>query len=302
MAIKPHPTSKTAAYLGFCFAALAAIGFAAKAILVKLAYAEPVDAVTLLTLRMLFSAPVFLLIGLRHALQRNQQPMLAKDYLAVLILGILGYYLSSLLDFIGLQYISAGLERLILFLYPTLVVLLSALLLGKAFGRKEIIALLFSYTGITLVFYEQLQLQSAQLLFGAGCVFASTLTYAIYLIGAGETIARIGPSRFTAYAMLVACSATLIQFLMTHSPEALLVTRRVYQLSLFMAIFSTVLPVFMLSAAMRLIGSAHTSLIGSLGPVATLFMASGILGEELSLLQIGGATLVMTGVLSLTLT
>ena len=302
MAIKPHPTSKTAAYLGFCFAALAAIGFAAKAILVKLAYAEPVDAVTLLTLRMLFSAPVFLLIGLRHALQRNQQPMLAKDYLAVLILGILWYYLSSLLDFIGLQYISAGLERLILFLYPTLVVLLSALLLGKAFGRKEIIALLFSYTGITLVFYEQLQLQSAQLLFGAGCVFASTLTYAIYLIGAGETIARIGPSRFTAYAMLVACSATLIQFLMTHSPEALLVTRRVYQLSLFMAIFSTVLPVFMLSAAMRLIGSAHTSLIGSLGPVATLFMASGILGEELSLLQIGGATLVMTGVLSLTLT
>ncbi len=202
MAIKPHHSSKPGVYLGFCLAALAAIGFAAKAILVKLAYDQTVDAVTLLTLRMLFSAPFFLLVGLRHALQHSQTPLHAKDYLAVLLLGILGYYLSSLLDFIGLQYISAGLERLILFLYPTLVVMLSALLLGKAFGRKEIVALSFSYTGIALVFYEQLHLQSDQLIFGAGCVFASTLTYAIYLIGAGETIARIGASRFTAYAMI----------------------------------------------------------------------------------------------------
>ena len=301
MAINPHLAAKSGVYLGFCLAALAAIGFAAKAILVKLAYDQQVDAVTLLTLRMLFSAPFFLLVALKHSLQSKQRRLYAKDYLAVLVLGILGYYLSSLLDFIGLQYISAGLERLILFLYPTLVVVLSALLLGKTFGRKESVAVVFSYAGIALVFYEQLHLQAEHLWFGAGCVFASTLTYALYLIGAGETIARIGASRFTAYAMLVACSATGIQFLFTHPPQALLVNMHIYQLSLIMAIFSTVLPVFMLSAAMRLIGSAHTSLIGSLGPVATLFMAHAILGEELTLLQIGGAILVLTGALSLTL-
>ena len=227
--------------------------------------------------------------------------MLGRDYLAVFILGILGYYLSSLFDFIGLQYISAGLERLILFLYPTMVVLLSVLLLGKVFGRKEVIALLLSYGGIALVFFDQLHVQSENLLLGASFVFASTLTYSLYLIGAGETIARIGATRFTAYAMLVASAATVLQFVLTHPPQALLVSLRVYQLSGVMAVFSTVLPVFMLSWAIRLIGSAHTSMIGSIGPVATLFMATQVLGEELTLVQISGAALVMTGVLSLTL-
>jgi drug/metabolite transporter (DMT)-like permease len=301
MAIYSPTTAKSAAYLGYSLAALAAIGFAAKAILVKLAYLENVDAITLLTLRMLFSAPFFLVVGLKHILQRQQRALNCKDYFAVLILGLLGYYLSSLLDFIGLQYISAGLERLILFLYPTFVVVLSALLLGKKFGAKEVIALIFSYSGIVLVFYEQFHLQAEHLVFGAACVFGSTLTYTLYLIGAGETIARIGASRFTAYAMLIACGATLMQFLLTHPAHALLVNTHIYELSLIMALFSTVLPVFMLSSAMRLIGSSHTSLIGSLGPVATLFMAQGILGEELTLLQISGAALIMIGVMSLTL-
>jgi drug/metabolite transporter (DMT)-like permease len=287
--------------LGFAMAMLAAIGFSAKAILVKLAYYEQVDAVTLLALRMLFSAPVFLLVALVHGGRKQQTPMQGRDYLAVLLLGILGYYLSSLFDFIGLQYISAGLERLILFLYPTMVVLLSVFLLGKVFGRKEVIALLLSYSGIGLVFFDELHVQSEHLLLGGGFVFASTLTYSLYLIGAGETIKRIGASRFTAYAMLVACTATALQFICTHPPQALLVSARVYQLSVLMAIFSTVLPVFMLSWAIRLIGSAHTSMIGSIGPVATLFMATEVLGEELSPLQISGAALVMAGVLSLTL-
>jgi drug/metabolite transporter (DMT)-like permease len=287
--------------LGFAMAILAAIGFSAKAILVKLAYYDQVDAVTLLALRMLFSAPVFLLVALSYAGQKQLKPMLGRDYLAVFILGILGYYLSSLFDFIGLQYISAGLERLILFLYPTMVVLLSVLLLGKVFGRKEVIALLLSYGGIALVFFDQLHVQSENLLLGASFVFASTLTYSLYLIGAGETIARIGATRFTAYAMLVASAATVLQFVLTHPPQALLVSLRVYQLSGVMAVFSTVLPVFMLSWAIRLIGSAHTSMIGSIGPVATLFMATQVLGEELTLVQISGAALVMTGVLSLTL-
>ncbi|NOV30152.1 MULTISPECIES: DMT family transporter [unclassified Methylomonas] len=297
-------TKSTAAFnrnrlFGFALATLAAIGFSGKAILVKLAYYQPVDAVTLLALRMLFSAPFFLIVAWRHAGQKDLRPLNRRDYLALLILGFLGYYLSSLFDFVGLQYISAGLERLILFLYPTLVVVLSALLLGKPFGRKEVVALVLSYAGIGVVFFDEINIQSEHLLLGAGFVFASTLTYSAYLIGTGETVVRIGASRFTAYAMLVACAATLLQFLLTHPPQALLLPMRVYQLSLLMAIFSTVLPVFMLSAAIKMIGSSHTSLIGSLGPVATLFMASYVLGEELTPAQIGGAALVMVGVLSL---
>lgn len=287
--------------LGYALAALAAIGFSGKAILVKLAYAYPVDAVTLLALRMLFSTPFFILIAVRHAAQKQAIPLQPRDYLALLLLGLSGYYLSSLFDFIGLQTISAGLERLILFLYPTLVVILSALLLGKAFGKKEIIALLLSYTGIAVVFQSEVHLQSEHLLMGAAFVFASTWSYAIYLIGAGELIGKIGASRFTAYAMLVACAATLLQFAATHPLQDLVLPIQVYQYSLVMAIFSTVLPVFMLSAAIRLIGSGHTSLIGSIGPVATLFMANVFLGEKLTTMQIGGAALVMAGVLSLTL-
>ena len=287
--------------LGYGLAVLAALGFSTKAILVKLAFYEPVDAITLLALRMLFSAPFFVFMAIRHAGQPQLRPLSVQDKRAVLVLGLLGYYLSSLLDFMGLQYISAGLERLILFLYPTLVVVISAVWLKKPFGIKQLIAVLLSYAGITVVFSDEVQFAVDNLWLGAGLVFASTLSYAAYLIGTGEVVARIGASRFTAYAMLVATAATLIQFLLTHSPQALVLSGRVYQLSAIMAIVSTVLPVFMLSASIRLIGSGHASLIGSIGPVCTLFLAAIFLGEQLSGQQLIGAGLVMLGVLSLSL-
>jgi drug/metabolite transporter (DMT)-like permease len=302
MANKIHTqVTRRKAILGFSLAFLAAVGFSAKAILVKLAYAYPVDAISLLALRMLFSAPIFLLVAVRHLFKHNQPRLTAKDYLALLFLGISGYYLSSLFDFIGLQNISASLERLILFLYPTFVVVLSALFLHKPFGRKEILALLISYAGITVVFFEQLNIHVEHLYLGAGFVFASTLTYAFYLIGTGEFVAKIGASRFTAYAMLIASSATLAQFFYQHPVQNLYLPCKVYEYAFYMAVFSTVLPVFMLSAAIRLIGSSHTSLIGSIGPVATLGMASLFLGEQLTTLQIIGAGLVILGVFSLTI-
>ena len=293
-----HLTSRQY-FSGYLLAVLAAIGFSTKAILVKLSYAYPVDAATLLALRMLFSVPVFLLIALRHALRRHQPPLTSSEWLAVLLLGLSGYYLSSLLDFMGLQYISASLERLILFLYPTLVVLLSVLLLGKPCGKKEIIALSVSYAGIAVVFSAELNLQVEKLWLGAGLVFASTLSYAVYLLGAGQFVARIGASRFTAYAMLVASAATILQFGLTHPWQALILPTPVYQYSMWMALIATVLPVFMLSAAIRRIGSARTSLIGMLGPVSTLFLANLVLGEQLSAQQIAGLGLIMAGVLSL---
>ena len=286
--------------LGVVFALLAAVGFSAKAILVKLAFIEGVDAVTLLALRMAFSVPVF--IGVALWLSRSQaEPLNTHDKLLVLGLGLVGYYLSSFLDFLGLQYISAGLERLILFLYPTMTVLLSALLYWRAIGKPVIAAMLLSYAGIALVFLHDMSAKQGGVLLGASLVFASTLSYSIYLVGAGHAIRRIGTARFTAYAMIVASAASLLQFFVTHSVAQLALSRRVYELSLFMAIFSTVLPVFLLSYAIRRIGSGSASLIGSIGPVSTIYLAYLFLNEQVSLLQVAGSSLVLAGVLMISL-
>ena len=289
------------AVLGTSLAALAAIGFSAKAILVKLAYASPVDAVTLLALRMAFSVPFFIAAALWSRRYHPAAPLEQRDWLAVLALGLIGYYLSSLLDFSGLQYISAGLERLILFLYPTMVVVLSAFLFKRPIGRREIFALVLSYAGILLVFVHDASMHRDGLALGAALVFASTLTYSVYLVGAGQAIARIGIIRFTAYAMIVASIATFLQFALTHPASALALPPRVYALGFTMAIVSTVLPIFMLSFGIRMIGSGRTALVGSIGPVATIFLGHGILGETLSLQQIGGSILVLGGVLAISI-
>lgn len=282
--------------LGVSFALLAAVGFSAKAILVKLAYVDSVDAVTLLALRMVFSVPFFLAAAL-WARGRQGEPMAARDWAAVLGLGLVGYYLSSFLDFLGLAYISAGLERLILFLYPTITVILSAVVYRRGIGGKVVAAMALSYAGIALVFFHDAGGGQGSVSLGASLVFASTLTYSIYLVGAGHAIARLGAMRFTAYAMVVASAAMLFQFGATHPLAALDLPLRVYGLALAMAMFSTVLPVFMLSAGIRLIGSGNTSLIGSIGPVATIYLAHVFLGETVSLQQIAGSALVLAGVL-----
>ena len=283
-------------FSGVIFALIAAVGFSAKAILVKLAYLYHVDAITLLALRMVFSVPFFVAVAIwvnrRHAVPLKQQ-----DWLAVIALGLLGYYLSSFLDFLGLQYISAGLERLILFLYPTMTVILSALIYRRAIGRKVIAAMALSYAGILLVFLHDVSMSQGGVVLGAALVFASTLSYSSYLVGAGHAISRIGATRFTAYAMVVASAASLLQFGVTHPLSALDLPLRVYELSIAMAIFSTVLPVFLLSYAIKRIGSGNSSLIGSIGPVATIALAYVFLGERVSLLQIAGSSLVLAGVI-----
>ncbi|HUW51426.1 MAG TPA: DMT family transporter [Sulfuricella sp.] len=289
------------AALGVVFAFLAAVGFSAKAILVKLAYLDAVDAITLLALRMAFSAPFFLMAALWATGNKQAAPLEKRDWLAILGLGLIGYYLSSFLDFLGLQSISAGLERLILFLYPTMVVILSALISRRAIGRREIIALALSYAGIALVFMHDVGVNRGGIALGAMLIFASTLSYSVYLVGAGHAIARIGATRFTAYAMIVASTASLIQFGVTHPLAALHLPPRVYGLGIAMAVFSTVLPVFLLSAGIRRIGSGHTSLIGSIGPVATIYLAHVFLGEAVSLPQIAGSSLVLAGVLTISI-
>ncbi len=315
---------------GVAFALIAAVGFSGKAILVKLAYLDHVDAITLLALRMVFSVPFFIGVAL-WARTQHAEPLNKHDRILVLVLGLIGYYLSSFLDFLGLQYISAGLERLILFLYPTMTVILAAVVaavtrywrsqpsagaaaccnlrtgsmlafcygsIKRTISKKVLVAMALSYAGIALVFLHDVGMkQGGSVVLGASLVFLSTLSYSTYLVGAGHAIARIGAARFTAYAMVVASAASLLQFIVTRPLSALDLPVSVYELSIAMAIFSTVLPVFLLSYAIRRIGSGSASLIGSIGPVSTIFMAYVFLNEGITLLQIAGSSLVLTGVL-----
>ncbi len=288
-------------HIGIALAVLAALGFSFKAIFVKLAYAVlqavPVDAVSLLALRMVFSLPVFVCVGFQAS--RHLPPLGRRDWLWVVSLGLLGYYGASVLDFMGLRHITASLERLILFTYPTLTILIGVCFLGKTASRKEMAALLLSYAGIGLAFAHDLQIagDTRTVLVGAAFVFASAVSYAFYQAGSEPAIRRLGAARFTALAMLVSTLATVLHLLATQPVAALVQPAPVYLYALGMALFSTVLPVFMTSSAIRRIGASRTVLIGTLGPVLTIFFGCWLLDEPLSLPQLAGAGLVLAGVL-----
>jgi len=290
---------------GAILAFTAAAFFSMKAIFVKLAYLGQIeagletDAVTVLALRMLFSLPV-LLIAAFWSSRRHKHRLTRKDWMAVIFLGAVGYYLSSLLDFMGLQYITAGLERLILFLYPTVVAILSVFLFKKPIGRTGIIALVLSYIGIALASVHDVEASgdAHAVLIGGGLIFACTITYAIYLVGQGEVVGRIGATRFAALATTVAAACVLIQFVI-QNPAASLVTQPfpVYLHSGLMALVSTILPIFMTAKAIQMIGAAKVSLIGAVGPVATIFFGWLLLNEDVSIQQMIGAALVLSGVI-----
>ncbi len=281
-------------------AVVGVLGFSFKAILIKLAYAwEPIDAVTLLTLRMIYSAPIFLLMALfATARGRATTPLTRSDWLRIVWLGFIGYYLASLVDFMGLQYVTAALERLMLYLYPTLVVVLSAIFLGQRITGRTALALVLSYAGIALVFGRDLTFSrdAHALWLGGALVFASSVFYALYLIGAGPVIAKLGSLRFIALAMLISSAFVFVQFAATRPAAALAAPLRIQLLSLTMAIFSTVLPTYLIAEAIKRIGANRTSLVGSLGPVFTIWLGLWILGEPVHWIQIGGAVLVLAGV------
>ena len=284
--------------LGIALAVLAALGFSFKAIFVKLAYAAAaVDAVTLLTLRMTFALPIALWASLW--LCRAAPPLSRNDWGLLLALGVLGYYGASILDFIGLQYISAALERLILFIYPTLTVLIGVLFMGKALEKRQVAALALSYAGIGLAFAHDLQVTDDMhaVLLGGAFIFGSALSYALYSAGAEVAIRRLGTLRFAALAIIVSTFATQLHFVLTQPFSALAQPLEVYAYAAAMALFSTVLPVFWQSAAVQRIGAARTVLIGTLGPMLTIFFAWLLLTEPVSIAQLLGAGLVLAGVL-----
>jgi drug/metabolite transporter (DMT)-like permease len=292
-----------ARWVGPLFAVIGTLGFSFKAILIKLAYAwHPVDALTLLALRMLYSAPFFVAMAWWASRRPGNEPLQRRDWLRLAALGFVGYYLASLLDFMGLAYISAALERLVLFLYPTMVVLLSAVLLKKPVARATVFALLLSYGGIVFVFWHDLRVagDAGAVATGGALVFGSAFCYAVYLVGAGDLIGRIGSTRFIALAMLASTAFVLAQFALTRPLAALDVPGSIHALSLAMAVFSTVLPTWLVAEAIRRIGANGTSLVGSLGPVFTIGMGAVILGEPLHAVQLLGAALVLAGVLLVT--
>ena len=281
---------------GVALAVVAAFGFSFKAILVKLAYPYGVDAVTLLALRMAFALPVFLWVGFSSS--RNAPRLGRRDWLTVAALGVLGYYGASILDFLGLKYISAGLERLILFTYPTLTLLLGVVLHGRAITRREGLALGLCYAGIAAAFAHDLQFagDTAVVWIGGGFVFASSVSYALYLSGSAGMIAKLGAARFTALAMLVSTAATGGHFLATQPLAALVQPWQVYALGAAMGVFCTVLPVFAQSAAIRRIGSGPAALVGMFGPLLTIVFAWLLLDEGFSTAQMMGVALVIVGI------
>lgn len=281
---------------GLLLALLAAFGFSLKAIFIKLAYPYGVDAITLLALRMGFALPVFLWVGL--AGRKAGGSLTRQDWGKLFLLGCLGYYGASILDFWGLEYISAGLERLILFTYPTLTILIGVLFQGKAFTRREGVAIALCYTGIGFAFMHDLNLgDTRSVLIGGALVFASSVSYAFYLSGSGPMIARLGAMRFAALAMLFSSAVTLIHFLAVQPLTAFIQPLPVYGWALAMALFATVIPVFALSAAIRRIGAGPASLFGMVGPILTIGFGWWLLGEPISIEQSIGAIFVVLGIL-----
>jgi drug/metabolite transporter (DMT)-like permease len=286
---------------GTLFALLAAVGFSFKAILVKLAYAwHAVDAITLLALRMLFALPFFAALAWYGS---DRPPLAARDWLQLAWLGLTGYYLASILDFWGLAYINAGLERLILFTYPTLVVVIGAWLGRRRVARREHAALALSYAGIALAFANDLHLahDRAALAIGSALVFGSAVAYALYLLASGGAIARLGARRTAAYAMLISTLFVLLHFAATQPLAALRQPMSIYGLALAMALLSTVLPSLLLAEAIKRIGAGRVALIGSTGPIITIYLGVVLLGEPATPIQLLGAGLVLGGVLLVTL-
>jgi drug/metabolite transporter (DMT)-like permease len=288
-------------FWGIAFALAGTVSFAFRPILIKLGYSmHPVSATTLLFLRMTLSLPFFLAMAWW---MRGGSPIERRDWWGIVGLGFLGYYLASLLDFIGLQYVSAGVGRLIMFLYPTLVIILSAAFLKKNPTARELAALAITYTGIALVLSSQIAAapESRLFVFGALLIFSSAMCYAVYLVTGSQLVKRVGSMRFTAYTMIVSTIPAMIQFAVLEAPAALQLPTQLWWVAVVLAVACTALPVLLVAEALKRIGANHFALIGALGPVTTVLADFALLDGALSAVQIVGAALVISGVLLVTI-
>lgn len=275
-------------------AMVGAVAFSGKAIIVKLAYRHGVDPVTLIMLRMLFALPIFLIMAWWAS--RGKPPLTRKDWLGVVGLGFTGYYLSSFLDFAGLQYISASLERLILYLNPTLVLLLSWLFYRQRISLRQLLGMAISYAGVVLVFGHEITAQGSHAAWGALLVFLSASTYALYLVYSGEMVRRLGAIRLVGLASTVACLCCILQFVLLRPLTLEHVAPEVMWLSLINATVCTVVPVLLVMMAIERIGASMTAQTGMVGPISTILMGVVILGEPFTVWVAAGTVLVLVGI------
>ncbi len=284
------------AFIGIVCTIAGAIGFSAKTVIVKLAYRYGVDVMTLLALRMLFALPFFLLMAWWAG--RSSATLTRANWASLVGLGFIGYYLGSYLDLAGLQYISAGFGRLILYLYPTLVLVFSATLLKQRVRLVQWLSLGLSYAGIVLVFGTELQpgADLSRIALGAGLVFLSATTYSIYLIAGSRLVQKMGSMRFTAYASIAATFFVLVTFAAVRGTVALAVPKEVYGLTIVLSIFSTVLPLWLMAEGLKRIGANQAALVACIGPIFTIALAYLFLDEPIALVQLVGAALVLAGV------
>lgn len=285
--------------LGYAMALTGAMMFSAKAIYVKLIYrVEAIDAISMLALRMAFALPFYIATAVYLYRRTDNVKLTPMQWGWVAALGLLGYYISSLLDFMGLAYISAGLERLILFLYPTFALLIGAMAFKRKITRTQAIALGIAYAGMLVVFAGDVRQDwNPGMITGCLLVLGCAVTYAFYIVGGGEVIPKVGSMKFTAYALCFASIGIFAQYFVTHGAEVRHFSGETYWLCFQMAIVSTVIPTFLTSEGIRKIGPGNTAIVTSIGPVATIVQAYIFLGEPVTWEQLAGTALVLTGVL-----
>jgi drug/metabolite transporter (DMT)-like permease len=286
---------------GFFICLFGAICFSTKAIIVKLAYRDTdVDAVTLLALRMIFALPFFVISAFVSSKKTDNVKFTGLQWVKIAGIGLLGYYVSSLLDFLGLQYVTAGIERLILFVYPTLVLLISAAVFKDKISGKQWLAVAITYVGLLLAFFGEVDLsveQNKNFFLGAILIFSCAVTYALYIVGSGRLIPVVGSAKFNSYAMSFACLGVLVHFFFTREQSLFNFPQEVYIYSIAMAILSTVIPSYLVSEGIKRIGSDNAAIVGSVGPVSTIIQAYFFLQEPIFVMQIIGTALILFGVL-----
>jgi drug/metabolite transporter (DMT)-like permease len=279
--------------------ALSAICFSTKAIVVKLAYADTgVDTITLLALRMLFSLPFFIAAAVFTSRQETNVRFTTRQWVSVGIIGLLGYYVSSFLDFVGLQFVSAGIERLILFIYPTFVVIISSVWFKVPVTKRQVAALLITYAGLLMAYVYEARFNwgDSNFIFGSLCIFVCAITFAIYIAGSSKLIPSIGSVKFNSYAMSFASLGVLTHFAVDGRESLFDLSPQVYGYAAFMAIISTVIPSYLVSIGLKRLGANNTAIISSLGPISTILQASYFLGESVSALQWIGTGFILVGI------
>ncbi|MDD7887369.1 DMT family transporter [Flavivirga sp. 57AJ16] len=292
--------TKTFIY-GIFLGILGIVLFSSKAVMVKLAYQYKVDTISILLLRMLFSFPFYIIVAYLYRKQNRAVAIKNKDYAWVVFFGFVGYYLASYFDFVGLTYIKASLERIILFLYPTIVLLLNRFFLKQPINKIQGGAIALTYLGIVIAFWDEVAISGSDTYIGGFFILLSAITYASYLVGSGWLIPKFGVMKFTAYAMIVSCICVFVHYSIISEIDLFGFSWEVYFLGFLIAIFATVIPSFLVSASIKMISSSNFAIIAGVGPISTIVLAAIFLNESLTFLQLFGALAVIIGILLVSL-